>query len=271
MIITLSIIDLGGQKRFGGLFNGFLAGTAAVAVVFDLSRPETLFQLEDSFKEIRERAGNIPIVLVGNKDDLKKDIGEMIPRDKIIQIVNQFNLFEYIETSALQNKNVGKVFSRLATTAVFDLEHNPRLGEVVDANHFRFKVLVIGAAAVGKTSLIRAFVKKDFKPDYKITVGLDIETQDFEIPSENMPKELIEVINEGIAKIKAREEEMVKRAKLEEKVSAREVFEKKLVAQKVEDCEVVKPNHIVSYNRVYIALTAVGIAVLIVAIIHIFF
>ncbi len=270
MIVTLSIFDIGGQDRFKGLFENFFKGTAAVGLVFDQSRPETFYQLDDYFKEIRERAGNIPILLVGNKIDLRKEIGETVPREQILQKVNQYNLFEYVETSALQNKNVVHLFSRLAKTALLDVENNPQLGEVVDANHFRFKVLLIGAGAVGKSSLIRTFIKKDFKPDYKLTIGLDIATHDFDIPSEHLPKEITKLINEGIAKIKAREQEMIKRAKLEEQMCAIKTTEIKAEKQIVEDCKTAKPKRVLSNNKVYIALTAVGIIILIVTLIHLF-
>ena len=93
--IILSLWDTGGQERFGFFKTDFFKGVAAVALVFDLSRSDTFDSLDDYFDDIRERSGNIPIILVGNKDDLKKDIGETIQREKIIHVVNQYNLFEY--------------------------------------------------------------------------------------------------------------------------------------------------------------------------------
>lgn len=150
----------------------------------------------DFFNEIRNTAGNIPILLIGNKSDLKESVGEVVKRDKIIQMVNQYNLFEYVETSALENVNVNLLFNRLSTCALLELK--PRLGEVVDADHFRFKVLLAGAAAVGKTSLIKTFVKKEFSHDYKITVGLDFMTREFEIPSDDLPNEIHEMIQKAI-------------------------------------------------------------------------
>ena len=158
MKITLSLWDTGGQERFDFFKTDFFNGVAVLGLIFDLSRPDTFEKIDEYFNEIREGSGNIPIILVGNKNDLRKDIGETIPREKIIQKVNQYYLFEYIETSALENKNVENLFYRMALTALLDFK--PRLGEVVDSNHFRFKILLAGAAAVGKSSLIRTFTKK---------------------------------------------------------------------------------------------------------------
>jgi GTPase SAR1 family protein len=207
--ITLSLWDTGGQERFGFFKTDFFKGVAAVALVFDLSRPDTFDSIEEYFEDIRELSGNIPIILVGNKDDLKKDIGEIIPREKIIQMVNQYSLFEYIETSAFENLNVEKLFHRLSLTALIDLQ--PRLGEIIDSNHFRFKVLLLGAAAVGKSALITVFTKKKFEENYKLTVGLDFMIQDLKIEEEDVPNETLNFMKNAtkkkrIKKIRKKEE-----------------------------------------------------------------
>jgi len=194
--ITLSLWDTGGQERFDFFKTDFFKGVAVLGLVFDLSRPDTFDEIDQYFKEIREESGNIPIFLVGNKNDLKKDVGETIPREKIIQKVNQYYLFEYIETSALENENVERLFYRFAITALLDLK--PRLGEIVDSDHFRFKILLAGAAAVGKSSLIRTFAKKEFEEDYKLTVGLDFMTRTLEIKEDDIPKETLEIMKKSV-------------------------------------------------------------------------
>lgn len=194
--ITLSLWDIAGQERFDFFKTDFYKGVAAIGLVFDLSRPDTFDDIDVYFNDIRNRSGNVPIILVGNKNDLKKDLGETIPRKRIIQKVNQHHLFEYIETSALENENVDNLFNRLAIIALLDLQ--PRLGEVVDINHFRFKILLVGSAAVGKSSLIKTFIGKKFETSYKLTIGLDFMTRDFEIPDEDLPKEVQDIIKKAV-------------------------------------------------------------------------
>ena len=200
--LTLSLWDIAGQERFEFFKTDFFSGVAAVGLVFDLSRPDTFDSIEEYFDDVRERSGNIPIILVGNKNDLKKDIGETILHEKIIQMINQYNLFEYIETSALESKNVDKLFYRLALTALLDIK--PRLGEIIDSNHFRFKILLVGAAAVGKSSLIDSFVNNAFEKSYKLTVGLDFMIQDLEIEDEDIPKETNNLIKTSVKSYKKR-------------------------------------------------------------------
>ncbi len=211
--IILSLWDTGGQERFDFFKTDFFKGVAAVGLVFDLSRPDTFDKIDEYFDEIRERSGNIPIFLVGNKKDLKEDLGEIIPRETIIQKVNQYYLFEYIETSALENENVRKLFYRLAVTALLDFK--PRLGEVVDSDQFRFKILLTGAAAVGKSSLIRTFTKRTFEQDYKLTIACDFMTQDLEIPEEDLPKETLELIKKSVKSYK----KLVKKFRKKEEIS----------------------------------------------------
>ncbi|HUY00732.1 MAG TPA: Rab family GTPase [Candidatus Deferrimicrobium sp.] len=43
---------------------------------------------------------------------------------------------------------------------------------------FKLKCLLLGDAAVGKTSLIKQYIKGSFAKDYKMTIGTDIFTKD---------------------------------------------------------------------------------------------
>ncbi len=198
--VTLSLWDIAGQKRFDFFKSDFYKGVAAVGLVYDLARPDTFEKINEYFHEIRERSGNIPIILVGNKTDLKESVGETIARPKIIEKMNDFNLLECIETSALEQYKVEELFNKLALLALMELE--PRLGEIKDKNHFRFKVLLAGPASVGKSSLIKAFVDKDFNESYKLTIGLDFMTREFEIPDEDLPDEVHHIIKNALKKYK---------------------------------------------------------------------
>ncbi|MGV9199409.1 MAG: GTP-binding protein [Promethearchaeia archaeon] len=194
--ISMTIVDTGGQKRFKDIKTDFFKGTAAAAIVFDLSRPETFKKVDSYFKELRSTTNNIPIILVGNKSDLKESVGRTISHEEIMKKVKRFNLFEYIETSALENKNVDKLFNRMAIMSLFDLR--PRLGEIRGEDRFTFKVLLAGSAAVGKSTLIRTFIDDDFSENYQLTIGVDFKSHDFKIPKEELPEEVMTVIIEAV-------------------------------------------------------------------------
>ena len=190
--ITLSLWDIGGQERFEFFKTDFFKGTAAVGLVFDIARPDTLQYIENYVSDIRNVAGNIPIILVGNKFDLKKDVGETIYREEIIQKINKENFVEYLEVSAKTNRNVEKLFKKLAIVSLADIR--PRLGEIIDTNNFRFKILLLGDAGVGKSSLLKSFFKEKLDNNYKLTIGLDLLKRDFNIPNEEIPIEIQELL-----------------------------------------------------------------------------
>jgi len=190
--ITLSLWDIGGQERFEFFKTDFFKGTAAVGLVFDISRPDTLQYIDNYVSDIRKENGNIPIILIGNKFDLKKDVGETVYREEIIQKIHKENFVEYIEVSAKTNKNVEKLFKKLAIVSLADIR--PRLGEIIDMNNFRFKILLLGDAGVGKSSLLKSFFNEKLDNNYKLTIGLDLLRRDFNIPNEEIPIEIQELL-----------------------------------------------------------------------------
>ncbi len=53
---------------------------------------------------------------------------------------------------------------------------------------YSFKLIVIGPAAVGKSSLIRRFVENEFSLHYKFTIGVDFMTKQVEYESGKIAK-----------------------------------------------------------------------------------
>ena len=238
MKITLSLWDIGGQERFDFFKTDFFKGTAAVGLVFDLTRPDTFENIDIYFDDIRERSGNIPIILVGNKSDLVKTIGESIQRDIVIQKINRNNLIDYVETSALNNININKLFETLALAALLNLK--PRLGEIVDSNHFRFKVLLAGDASVGKSSLIKKYVNKNFSMNYKLTIGLDLLVKDVILAEEDLPEETFEIIKNAISAGKKRIKEIRKLEKISKVVVENSETAEKVVENPTGDLQLMQ-------------------------------
>ena len=263
MKITLSLWDIAGQERFDFFKTDFFKGTAAVGLVFDLARADTFEKINVYLDEIRDRSGNIPMILVGNKSDLTKTIGETIPKEEIIQKVNRNNLIDYIETSALKNINVDKLFNLLGFAALLDLR--PRLGEIVSSEFFRFKVLLVGDASVGKSSLIKKFVEKEFTENYKLTIGLDLLVKDIEISEEDLPEQALEIIKTAISSEKKRLRQIRKLEKIT-KIIAEESGNPDIVVG-----ETISDNKIIEiYKRkkkkklLYLSLTLIGVFLIII-------
>ena len=59
--------DMGGESRFKGVREPLYRGTRSGILTFDLSRPESLLRVTEWYKEIRAKAGNVPLLLVGTR------------------------------------------------------------------------------------------------------------------------------------------------------------------------------------------------------------
>jgi small GTP-binding protein len=111
-IATLSIWDIGGQERFSFIRTTFYKGASGVLLVFDLSRSATWDSVKNWRAEVRQFAGDIPFVLIGNKLDLIAEVGEVIDRDECREYAEDEDSI-YIETSAKEGTNVDEGFTEL--------------------------------------------------------------------------------------------------------------------------------------------------------------
>ncbi len=116
-IATLSIWDIGGQERFSFIRTTFYKGASGVLLVFDLSRSATWDSVKNWRAEVRQFAGDIPFVLIGNKVDLIAEVGEVIDRDECREYAEDEDSI-YIETSAKEGTNVDESFTELTKLIV---------------------------------------------------------------------------------------------------------------------------------------------------------
>ncbi len=111
--ITLQIWDLGGQDQFQKMdvFSSYIKGATGVIVAFDLTSVETLLSLENWLNLIHESAGDLSIVVVGNKSDLMDE--REVDDDLIQEFLNSHGNCPYFKTSALTGQNVEESFIEL--------------------------------------------------------------------------------------------------------------------------------------------------------------
>ncbi len=115
-IATLSIWDIGGQQRFSFIRSTFYKGTAGVIAVFDITRYHTFNPgVINWINEVRQFAGDVPIILLGNKNDLE-DLRE-VSNEEAQNLANQVPCL-YFETSAKTGTNIDEAFTRLAREVV---------------------------------------------------------------------------------------------------------------------------------------------------------
>jgi small GTP-binding protein len=108
--VKLSIWDMAGQARFEVVRTGMYRGSRATALVFDLSKAETLEHLPAWHAEAQANAKGTKILLVGNKLDLAPARGAGKAFADSIGA-------PYVETSAQSGEGVAQMFELLATLA----------------------------------------------------------------------------------------------------------------------------------------------------------
>jgi len=112
--VKLQIWDFGGEERFRFLLHQYCKGANAAFFLYDITSRLSLDHLPDWTQIIREHAGDIPIMLIGSKVDLKEF--RAVPRDEGILAAKKYNLSSFIELSSKTGQNVEKAFDVITET-----------------------------------------------------------------------------------------------------------------------------------------------------------
>jgi len=107
--VTLMIWDIMGQKGFRELLQeAYFYGAQGLMAVCDITNRETLKELEDWITSAFEVTGKIPIIILGNKSDLKDDA--QFGLDEIKEFASKYGRSMAYLTSAKTGENVNPAF-----------------------------------------------------------------------------------------------------------------------------------------------------------------
>jgi len=118
--VIFMIWNVSNKEMFRRDLRAFISGSNAVILIFDLTNLNSLDYLSEFPQMIREQAGEIPILLVGNKIDLEE--GREVSRDQGTTFARINDLLGYIEISAKTEKNCEGIFELLAEKILIQLE-----------------------------------------------------------------------------------------------------------------------------------------------------
>ncbi|KAJ6246301.1 hypothetical protein M0813_19440 [Anaeramoeba flamelloides] len=121
-LYNLVLWDTAGQDDYDRLRPLSYPGTDILFVCFSLVSPSSFRNVRDKWiNEIKHYCPETPIILVGTKLDLrsntkrdtiqKQNVGESISYQQGLQLSNEIGATQYIECSALTQKNLSEVFS----------------------------------------------------------------------------------------------------------------------------------------------------------------
>ncbi len=106
--VKLQIWDFGGEERFRFLLSQYCKGANGAFFLYDITKSITLDHLPDWTQNIREHAGDIPIMLIGSKKDLEEF--RVVTREEGILAAKKYNLTSFVELSSKTGENVEKAF-----------------------------------------------------------------------------------------------------------------------------------------------------------------
>jgi len=81
-LATLSIWDIGSQRRFDFIRSSFYKGAAGIILIFDLTKEETYTEVRNWFTKIIRVTGYSPFLLIGNNVNLLKQEDKLLFREE---------------------------------------------------------------------------------------------------------------------------------------------------------------------------------------------
>ena len=114
--IEWQIWDLAGQPAFRKVMKAYFKGSMGTLAVYDVSQPITLEKIDSWIQEAQYNAKTfpeLPVVLVGNKIDLRDEIPNCTKTIDGFIKAKSLNA-DFIETSAKRGENIQEAFTRLA-------------------------------------------------------------------------------------------------------------------------------------------------------------
>jgi len=127
--VELGLWDTAGQEDFDRLRPLAYPDTDVILICFSIDSPDSLKNIPEKWTpEVKHFCPNVPIILVGNKKDLRndpntiKELGKMkqepVKAEEGRAMAEKINAFAYLECSAKTKEGVRKVFETATRTSL---------------------------------------------------------------------------------------------------------------------------------------------------------
>ena len=110
--INFVMWDFAGQEQFKSLLDGFVDGSIAAFLLFDLTRASTVENVVNWLEKLKELS-NMPIMILGTKYDLLENKFESNLDHYLISLVESDNLLRFMKISSKTGYNIKEVFHSL--------------------------------------------------------------------------------------------------------------------------------------------------------------
>ncbi|MDI6887462.1 MAG: tetratricopeptide repeat protein [Candidatus Thermoplasmatota archaeon] len=111
IVLTLMLWDIAGQEDFRSVHSTYFQGADGALIVCDITKKETLKNIDNWVEALLKVTDKIPIVILGNKADMV--IQAVVTEKDLAEAGKRCNC-NYLFTSAKTGKNVEEAFSTLS-------------------------------------------------------------------------------------------------------------------------------------------------------------
>jgi len=109
--IKMQIWHVGNEERFRFLLPMYCLGASGAFLLYDITRSSTLDNIPEWVSIVRQKAGAIPIILIGSKLDLEEQ--RVISTEQGKLTAENYDLSSFAEVSAKTGQNVIRVFQNM--------------------------------------------------------------------------------------------------------------------------------------------------------------
>ena len=117
--MTLTLFDTAGQEAFEQLRPMSYPDSEVILLCFSIDNKDIFDNIKEKFiPEIKQYCPKVPLILVGNKIDLRSDNQKSIKYEDGISMANQIGACTYLECSAKTKEGVKVIFETAARIAL---------------------------------------------------------------------------------------------------------------------------------------------------------
>ncbi len=136
--IKLQIWDTAGQEKYRSITKTLFLKAQGILALFDITSENSFINIKNWLFLIKEECNSdIPIIIVGNKNDLENK--RVVEKEKAIEYAKQQNI-EYIETSSKTGENIEKTIYLIVEKVLQKVDYNSDFSFTLDSGTVKKKI-----------------------------------------------------------------------------------------------------------------------------------
>ena len=146
----MQLWDISEEERFQSLVPNYCLGSNGAIIMYDITDSNSLKHVPDWVQIIKQKAGPIPILLIGNNLDLEQN--REVSKEQVKRFKSDNNIFSTMEISLKTGENVDKMFFNL-TSMILKIDPKEVLEKMFEEKRDHFIWIIDRAIKTKKKKL----------------------------------------------------------------------------------------------------------------------